>query len=82
MPEQICVYGANWCPDTARCVQLLRRLGISFDWFDIDQDKKACTFVEQVNSGNRSVPTIVFPDGSILVEPTDAELDKKLAGKR
>jgi mycoredoxin len=43
-------------------------------------DKEACAFVESVNKGKRSVPTIVLPDGSILVEPTDAELEKKISG--
>ncbi len=79
MPQQICVYGTNWCPDTARSKRCLKRQGKSFDWFDIEQDKEACAFVERVNAGKRSVPTIVFPDGSILVEPTDAELEKKLS---
>ena len=81
MTKQICVYGTNWCPDTMRSKSCLKRLGKSFAWFDIEQDKEACAFVEQVNKGNRRVPTIVFPDGSILVEPTDAELEKKLSGK-
>jgi mycoredoxin len=40
----------------------------------------ACAFVESVNKGQRSIPTIVLPDGSILVEPTDAELEKKISG--
>ncbi len=77
MSKQICVYGAQWCPDTRRSRQCLERLGIPFDWRDIDHDKEARAFVEQVNKGNRSIPTIVFPDGSILVEPSDTELETK-----
>ncbi len=77
MAEEICVYGTNWCPDTTRSKRCLTRLGIPFVWRDIEKDKDACAFVERTNRGNRSVPTIVFPDGSILVEPTDAELEKK-----
>ena len=64
----------------ARTRRCLRRLGITYDWYDIDRDKEACAFVESVNKGKRSVPTIVLPDGSILVEPTDAELEKKISG--
>jgi mycoredoxin len=82
MPEQVCVYGTSWCPDTARSRQCLRRLGIAFVWYDIERDKEACAFVERVNKGKRSVPTIVLSDGSILVEPTDAELEKKLSGAK
>ncbi|MBM2824609.1 MAG: mrx1 [Dehalococcoidales bacterium] len=77
MTEQVCVYGTNWCPDTVRSKQCLTRLGIKFVWRDIEKDKDACAFVERTNRGNRSVPTIVFPDGSILVEPSNAELEKK-----
>lgn len=79
MPEEkIKVYGTNWCPDTARARRCLDRNSMQFTWCDIEQDKKGCAFVEQVNRGKRIVPTIVFPDGSILVEPSDAELEKKL----
>lgn len=77
MPEQICVYGTNWCPDTIRSRKCLAKLGIEYAWHDIDKDKDACAFVEKVNKGNRSIPTILFPDGSILVEPSDAELESK-----
>ena len=80
MPEQICVYGTDWCPDTARARKRLSKLGIKYIWYDIDRDKDVCAFVEQVNNGNRSVPTILFPDGSILVEPSDPELEKKCQG--
>ncbi|MDO8442828.1 MAG: glutaredoxin domain-containing protein [bacterium] len=80
MPEQICVYGTDWCPDTARTRKCLAKLGIDYTWHNIDKDKDACAFVEEVNNGNRSVPTILFPDGSIFVEPSDAELEKKCRG--
>ena len=79
MPERmIRIYGTNWCPDTQRAKLCLHRHNIPFEWCDIEQDKDGCAFVEKVNSGNRSVPTIVFPDGSILVEPSNHELEKKL----
>ncbi|MFC1988570.1 mycoredoxin [Chloroflexota bacterium] len=76
MSDQICVYGTDWCPDCARSRKCLAKLGIEYVWHDIDKDREACAFVEKVNKGNRSVPTILFPDGSILVEPSDAELEK------
>jgi mycoredoxin len=80
MAEKICMYGTSWCPDTARSKRCLQRLGIVFVWYDIDKDKDACAVVEKVNKGNRSVPTILFPDGSVLVEPSDAELEQKCRG--
>jgi mycoredoxin len=79
MSEQLPkVYGTSWCPHTAQTRQCLNRHGIRYVWCDIDEDEVGGAFVEKVNKGNRSVPTIVFPDGSILVEPSNAELEKKL----
>jgi mycoredoxin len=78
MPDKkICVYGTTWCGDTARSRKCLSNLGINYIWYDIDKDARARAYVEEVNKGNRSVPTIVFPDGSILVEPSDAVLEAK-----
>lgn len=51
---------------------------IPYRWVDIDMDKEARSLVEKINNGYRSVPTIVFPDGSILVEPSDVKLAEKL----
>ena len=78
--EQIKVYGTKWCPDCFRAKQVLERHKIPFDWINIEDDEQAMEYVQQVNGGYRSVPTIVFPDGSVLVEPKNAELEKKLAG--
>lgn len=80
MPEgKIEVYGTTWCPDCVRVKQVLAKHLVQYDWADISNDEKARAYVEQVNQGKRSVPTIVFPDGSVLVEPSNAELEKKLA---
>jgi mycoredoxin len=78
---KIKMYGTSWCPDCARAKQFLTQKGVSFEWIDIEKDKPGLAYVEKVNKGNRSVPTIVFPDGSILVEPSNAELEKKLTTK-
>jgi len=72
------IYGTSWCPDTTRARQCLKKHGVAFIWCDIEQDKEGCAFVEKVNQGRRVVPTIVFPDGSILVEPSNYELEKKI----
>ena len=77
--EQIQVYGTRWCPDCLRAKQVLGRHNVKFAWYDIEQDEQACAYVVKVNGGNQSVPTILFPDGSVLVEPANADLEKKLA---
>jgi mycoredoxin len=51
---------------------------IPYQWVDIDQDPQAAAYVEEINKGYRSVPTIIFSDGSILVEPAQSELERKL----
>ncbi len=77
-PERITVYGADWCGDCLRAKAFLDEHAIPHDWIDVDADEDAAAFVIQVNHGFRSVPTIVWPDQSRLVEPSEEELAKKL----
>jgi glutaredoxin-like protein len=79
MAEEIRVYGTNWCPDCARAKKVLNQHQIAFKWIDIERDPEAADYVVKVNNGNRSVPTIIFPDGTRLVEPSNSELEKKIA---
>jgi len=72
------VYSTVWCPDCKRAKQFFGEQRVAYTNVDIEQDKKAMTFVEKVNEGMRIIPTIIFPDGEILVEPSNAELAKKL----
>jgi mycoredoxin len=78
MDAQIKIYGTSWCPDCARAKQVFNKLKVSFVWIDIDQDKNSAAYVEKINRGFKSVPTIVFPDNSILVEPSNTELEMKI----
>jgi mycoredoxin len=78
MDAQIKIYGTSWCPDCARAKQVFNKLKVSFEWINIDQDKNSAAYVEKINRGFKSVPTIVFPDNSILVEPSNAELEMKI----
>jgi mycoredoxin len=77
--DKIKFYGTSWCPSSRRAKNLLIKNGIDFEWINIDEDPAARSFVIEVNNGNRSVPTIVFPDGDILAEPSNQELVKKLS---
>ena len=80
--QRIGVYGAPWCPDCKRAKQFLNEQRVSYDWFDIDEDEDARMYVQQANNGKQIIPTILFDDGSILVEPTNAELADKLGIQR
>ena len=72
------VLGTSWCADCARSKAFLEHHDVAFDWIDIETDDAAAREVESLNEGRRVVPTIVFDDGSTLVEPSDAQLGAKL----
>jgi thioredoxin reductase (NADPH) len=76
--QDIIVYGTTWCPDCRNAKNFLGEHRIQYVWVDIEQDATAMAEVERLNHGRRSVPTILFPDGGVLVEPTDEELARKL----
>lgn len=75
---QIRLYGAQWCPDCRRAKQFFGEQRIQYQYIDIEKDPTAMLLVEQINQGKRIIPTIVFPDGSILVEPSNAQLAAKM----
>ena len=76
--DQITVYGAPWCPDCRRSKAFLMEQRIPFTWIDIDTDADGLRFVEELQKGGRTIPTITFPDGSHLLEPSNVELAEKL----
>lgn len=76
--QRIKVYGAPWCPDCRRAKQFLGEQRVAYDWIDIDQDSAAAAFVREKNAGKQIIPTIVFPDGTFLAEPSNNELAAKL----
>lgn len=78
MAEKIKVYGAPWCPDCRRSKQFLGGMRVPFEWIDIDQDPDGAEVVKEKNNGKQIIPTIVFEDGSFLVEPGNDELARKL----
>jgi mycoredoxin len=77
-PQEIIFYGVSWCGDCRRARQVFAEKSIKFVDVDIDRDAKAVEFVKQLNRGNRSVPTIIFPDGTSLTEPDTLTLARKL----
>jgi len=78
MPEDILFYETEWCWDCRMARTVLDRFQAPYQKIDIDKNPEAAAFVIQTNQGNRSVPTIVFPDGTILVEPGRDELEEQL----
>ncbi len=74
----VTVYATEWCPDCRRARRFLDEHSVPYRWVNIDHDKAAEQFVIQTNNGNRSVPTIIWPDGTILVEPSNLKLEQQL----
>src|SRR5262245_478303 len=72
------VYGATWCSDCKRSKKFLGEQRVHYNWVDVEQDTDGLALVERANQGKRIIPMIVFDDGSMLVEPSNAELAAKL----
>lgn len=75
--KRITVYATTWCGDCRFARRWLDSHGIAYDYINIEENEQAARYVTQINNGARSVPTIIFPDGSVLVEPDARQLFTK-----
>ncbi|WP_046470330.1 mycoredoxin [Allosalinactinospora lopnorensis] len=78
---QITMYSTPWCGFCKRLKSQLGREGIVIEEIDIEQNPSAAEYVMGVNGGNRTVPTLVFADGTALTNPSLAQVKKKLTGQ-
>ena len=78
--EEIVMYGADWCGDCWRAKRLFERLRVEYRWIDVEHDVEKAEEARRIG-GSRRIPVIILPDQTILVEPTDSELESKLAGR-
>ena len=74
----VTMYTTTWCGYCVRLKKLMQREGISYAEVDIEQDPQAADVVMQANGGNRTVPTLVFADGSALTNPSIDEVRAQL----
>jgi len=72
------MYGTVWCSDCKRTKKFFGEQRVHYDFIDIDEDPEGLKIVEEVNKGKQIIPTIVFDDGSTMVEPSNADLAQKL----
>ncbi|GAB2453172.1 mycoredoxin [Xylanimonas ulmi] len=79
-PGSITMYSTTWCGYCRRLKTQLDSAGIGYTEIDIEDQPETAAFVEQVNGGNRTVPTVVFPDGSAATNPSLADVKRALAG--
>lgn len=73
------MYTTSWCGYCVRLKKMLDRQGISYAEVNIEQDEAAAEFVMSVNGGNRTVPTVVFPDGTALTNPSIEQVKARLS---
>ena len=72
------MYGADWCGDCRRSKRLLAELNVEYDLIDVEKDPAQMEKVIEINGGAKSIPVIVFSDGTHMTEPSDPDLRKKL----
>jgi mycoredoxin len=75
---EITMYGAEWCGDCRRSKRFLDSNSVAYNYIDVESDTSASDKVIEINGGMRSIPVIVFPDGTHLTEPSDNALKEKL----
>jgi mycoredoxin len=76
--SNITMYGAEWCGDCRRSKKFLDANNVSYKYIDVEADVSASDKVIEINGGQRSIPVIIFEDGTHLTEPSDAALKAKL----
>ncbi len=76
---KVTMYGADWCGDCRRSKRVLDELGVEYDWIDVDAVPEAAERAREL-SGRPNIPVIRLPDGTVLTEPSDDELEAALRG--
>jgi mycoredoxin len=75
----VTMYTTQWCGFCRRLKAQLGRVGVEVSEIDIEQDEAAAEFVMSVNGGNQTVPTLLYSDGTTMVNPSAAQVQAKLA---
>ncbi len=77
-PGTVVMYTTTWCGYCRTLKTQLTATGIGYTEVNVEADPASAAFVEQVNGGNRTVPTVVFPDGSAATNPSLVEVRRRL----
>ena len=76
--SNVTMYGAEWCGDCRRSKKFLDSNNVEYNYIDVEADETASDKVIEINGGQRSIPVIIFEDGTHLTEPSDNDLKAKL----
>ncbi len=79
--REVVVYGTGWCRDSRRTVRWLDEARVPYRFVDLDRDSSARAHVRTLQRGGRQVPTVVLPDGSVLVVPSPDDLAAALRAR-
>ena len=79
MSAQLTIYSTQWCGYCHRLMSQLDREKVGYQVVDIEHDPAAADYVMSVNGGNQTVPTVVFPDGTAMTNPSLAQVKERLA---
>lgn len=77
-PGTVTMFTTTWCGYCRRLKSQMDSAGVAYTEVDVEQVPDAAVLVEQVNGGNRTVPTLLFPDGSSATNPSLAEVQRRL----
>lgn len=78
MSSSVTMYSTTWCGYCRRLKSQMEREGITYNEVNIELDADSAAFVEKANGGNQTVPTVLFPDGSTLTNPSLAQVKAKI----
>jgi mycoredoxin len=78
-PIMLTMYSTSWCGYCRRLKSQFEREGIEYQVVDIEHDPTAAEYVMGVNGGNQTVPTVQFPDGTALTNPSIVQVKQRLA---
>jgi mycoredoxin len=74
----VLLYGTAWCGDCRRVKRALEERGADYQWIDLEKTKGARAEMLRLNGGARKFPTILFPDGSVMTDPSVPQLAARL----
>ena len=77
--QEFVMFSTDWCGYCKRLKNQLGEIGITFREINVEQEMEYASFVEEVNGGNRVVPTLLFSDGVALTNPSAIAVKEKLA---
>jgi mycoredoxin len=77
--KEFVMFSTDWCGYCKRLKSQLNENSIPFREINVEEEMHYAAFVEEVNGGNRVVPTLLFSDGAALTNPSVAAVKEKLA---